>query len=309
MNTKTLVVFPYSGYDPSNPDGKLRERIFWKVVECCQLVDFEKNPLIVLNRDTERRDEGNRVRAFYNGLQEHKVDEKFILKVWSVDTCQMWLAGWGYILDNYQNQVDRIVQVPGDIDTVQDETTFFDNLEHFIGYTRNDLNIGDFSTGERFGAKDLIDQYGTYALLANWFPEITKKILGLPLRRPRSEFLNIDKQLLSKLLEKRKFAYEQTLNILILSWDFIKKDFKYRIKPFDLGELKDDASYRKYRDCLDQIERTERMLRLLWREIEGFTGNPAQEELINKYDRLDRRSTAIRENARIIIRNLLDIQV
>ena len=47
------------------------------------------------------------------------------------------------------------------------------------------------------------------------------------------------------------------------------------------------------------------MLKLLWREIYDPRLQP--EEFIERYDRLDRRSTSIRENARIIIRNLLGL--
>jgi len=122
---------------------------------------------------------------------------------------------------------------------------------------------------------------------------------------------------LKSLLKTRKFAYEQTLNMLIRSWDHTNKCWKHKITKMDLGIVSDDNSFRKYEDCLDQIERTERMLKLLWREIniipEDLLETDPQEyeekyqEYIDLYDRLDRRSTSIRENARIIIRNILGL--
>jgi uncharacterized protein YfeS len=96
--------------------------------------------------------------------------------------------------------------------------------------------------------------------------------------------------------------------MLIRSWDHVKKDWKYNITTTNLGAISDDNSFRKYQDCLDQIERTERMLKLLWREIyepKDENQDEKQRDFINEYDQLDRHSTSIRESARIIIRNIL----
>jgi hypothetical protein len=219
----------------------------------------------------------------------------------------MWLAGWGYVIDKFED-ASRIVQLPGDIDSIGDKRDFFIKLTTFITFNRPwDIVIGDFSSGDRFNAKDLIDRYGTYSLLANWFPEISKGILELPLNKPRSEFLNVNITTLKVLLEHRKFAYEQTLNMLIRAWDSEHARWKYKIQPHVLGTLKDESGFRQYRDCLDQIERTERMLRLLWREIREPADQSKYQDFIDLYDILDRRSTSIRENARIIIRNLLGV--
>jgi hypothetical protein len=94
--------------------------------------------------------------------------------------------------------------------------------------------------------------------------------------------------------------------MLIRSWDYAIKDWKYSITTTNLGIISDDNSFRKYRDCLDQIERTERMLKLLWREIYENEYENLQ-DFINEYDQLDRHSTSIRESARIIIRNILSL--
>jgi len=233
----------------------------------------------------------------------------------------MWLSGWGKVLDTEGiKEDDRIAQIPGDIDMVsesEDDRSFFHKLSTFIALDGWDIVVGDFTSGDTFNAKELIDLYGTFALMANWFPDIAQNIRKLPLKKPRSEFLNIRVKTLKELLNHRKFAYEQTLNMLIRSWDINKREWKYTIETVSLGTLKDDSTFRQYRDCLDQIERTERMLKLLWREINDVDEKMLEadplgykekyQEYIDLYDRLDRRSTSIRENARIIIRNILGL--
>ena len=261
-------------------------------------------PTVVLNRDTERRREA---RAFLHKAGKKKYKELRIHRTWSVDTCQMWLSGWGSVIDDPSTRnIDRVVQLPGDIETVHEEDaehgSFFNNLNTFVNLDAWDVVVGDFTSGDMYNAKELIDWYGTNALMANWFPDVANRIRLYSLNKPRSEFLNINVGTLKGLLKHRKFAYEQTLNMLIRLLDGSKM---YNIKIERLGILKDDSSFRQYSDCLDQIERTERMLKLLWREYNGHLLQDKQQEFIDQYDRLDRLSTSIRENARVIIRNLL----
>jgi hypothetical protein len=299
-------MFPYSGYNSAEE----REALFWDLVDCCRKETGKQAPIIVLNRDTEIR---GKAKAFLENKRVAKGDV-FVHRCWAVDTCQMWLAGWGYVLDNPETKEDdRIVQLPGDIDTVSGQDgsreAFFNELGAFISRGTWDFIIGDFASGDMFNAKELIDLYGTYALMANWFPDVAQasRLAPLKLNRLRSEFINIRVSTLKDLLKVRKFAYEQTLNMLIRSWDFGNNQWKFEITKKDLGIIKDDSSFRQYRDCLDQIERTERMLKLLWREIHE-PGFKDPDKFIEEYDRLDRRSTSIRENARIIILNLLELR-
>lgn len=325
MSTQVVIMFPYSGYDPDTDLGKQREKIFWKVVETCRTITATEDrlPVVILNRDTQKRGNAQAFLADPRANQDgdSKNRQVSIRRTWSVDTCQMWLSGWGDVLDTANvKDDDHIVQLPGDVDVVDDNTygqSFFDKLSTFIDMRSWDIVVGDFTSGDTFNAKELIDLYGTFALMANWFPDIAQRIRRLPLKKPRSEFINIRVKTLNELLEHRKFAYEQTLNMLIRSWDPEKKDWKYKIKTEALGTLKDDSTFRQYRDCLDQIERTERMLKLLWREVNEVDAKLLQvnhqeykeqyQAYIDFYDRLDRRSTSIRENARIIIRNILGL--
>ncbi len=300
MRPKIIIIFPYRGY----AKGSGHERLFWKVVERCREIAKDDRPVVVLNADTEHR---KGAAAFLENRNSHRVE---VHRVWSVDTCQMWLSGWGYVLDKYPKK-DRIIQLPGDIDWVARSQDFFKHLDGFLKCgEQSNLAIGDFDAGGRFDAKTLIDYYGTYALMANWFPEITNKVLQLPLNRPRSEFLNIDVATLRKLLDYRKFAYEQTLNMLIRLWDFQTHDWQHgiQVRSHSLGKLADEGNSRQYRECLDQIERAERMLKMLWREIYlPETQRFDREDIWDRYHDLDQRSTSVRQTARIIIGNLLKV--
>lgn len=295
--TKVLIIFPYSGYNA----GSSMERLFWKMCELAREVTGDSNPLVILNRDTE---EEGFAESFLNDKRARSL---LIEKVWSVDTCQMWLHGWGYILDKLQ-EYDRIVQLPGDIAFITEEKSFFRDLKTFLASgDRYHIVIGDFVSGEKYGSKDLIDQYGTYALIANWFPKLTRSILNLPLNRPRSEFLNMNTDTLKILLKRRKFAYEQTLNLLIQCWDFEEEKWSYDVASHNLGALEDEGAFRQYLGCLDQIERTERMLKLLWRELNKPLDENRIQEFIDLYHKRDRISTSSRESAAITIKSLLGI--
>jgi hypothetical protein len=156
VRLKTMIVFPYSGYQK----GSDREALFWKVVAHCREIAGDPKPTVVLNADTGLR---GGAKAFQKDSRSKTVD---VCRVWSVDTCQMWLAGWGHILDHYP-RIERIVQLPGDLDWVEAHGEFFLRLDSFLvlGDPFN-LIIGDFETSGRFSAKNLIDYYGTYAVSA-----------------------------------------------------------------------------------------------------------------------------------------------
>ena len=153
--------------------------------------------------------------------------------------------------------------------------------------------------------------------MANWFPEISKIIRSLPLNRARSEFLNIKTSVLRDLLiNNRNFAYEQTLNFLIKSWNYDEAKWKYNISVSPLGSLSDNKSIRDYRSCIDQIERIERMLSLLWREIKepkkekGISDKEFEEQYAvfsNEYDHLRTISKGIMGTARTTLRANLGI--
>jgi len=302
INSKPIIIFPYRGYE-KNEQCKW---YFWWTIARCKEID--PKPIVVLPRSTVIRGDA----ASFIDDERYKTLE--VVQTWSVDTCQTWLAGWGYVLDNYP-EAERIVQIPGDLDYVNDDVEFYKNLTDFIETTSADISIGDFGTGDKYSSKSLVDTYGSYSLLANWFPEISQSIRSLPLHRPRSEFLNIKTSILRDLLiNNRNFAYEQTLNFLIKCWDFDKTTWKHNISIFPLGVLSDNKSFRDYRSCIDQIERIERMLSLLWREIkEPKRKNSMNDKEFEKqytifsdeYGKLRSQSKGIMETARTTIRALL----
>ena len=302
INSKPVIIFPYLGYE----NNKKCEWYFWWTVERCKEID--PKPIVVLPRATVIKQDA----ASFIKDERYKTLE--VVQTWSVDTCQTWLAGWGHVLDNYP-QAERIVQIPGDIDYVNEDVEFYDNLRGFIEITSSDIAIGDFGTGDKYSAKSMVDTYGTYSLLANWFPEISQSIRSLPLHRPRSEFLNIKTSVLRDLLiNNRNFAYEQTLNFLIKSWDYDETKWRYNISISPLGSLSDNKSFRDYRSCIDQIERIERMLSLLWREIKEpkKKKNVSQKKFeekytvfSNEYDKLRAKSKGVMETARTTLRALL----
>ncbi len=302
INSKPVIIFPYLGYE----NNKKCEWYFWWTVDRCKEID--PKPIVVLPRATVIKQDA----ASFIKDERYKTLE--VVQTWSVDTCQTWLAGWGHVLDNYP-QAERIVQIPGDIDYVNEDVEFYDNLRGFIEITSSDIAIGDFGTGDKYSAKSMVDTYGTYSLLANWFPEISQSIRSLPLHRPRSEFLNIKTSVLRDLLiNNRNFAYEQTLNFLIKSWDYDETKWRYNISISPLGSLSDNKSFRDYRSCIDQIERIERMLSLLWREIKEpkKKKNVSQKKFeekytvfSNEYDKLRAKSKGVMETARTTLRALL----
>ncbi|MBF0532023.1 MAG: hypothetical protein HQL23_02880 [Candidatus Omnitrophica bacterium] len=304
LHSKPIIIFPYWGYE----NNKKCEWYFWWTIDRCKEID--PRPIVVLPRSTVIRQDAA---SFINDERYQSLE---VVQTWSVDTCQTWLAGWGYVLDHYP-QVERIVQIPGDLEYVNKASEFYDNLRDFIKITDPDIGIGDFGTGDKFSAKSLVDTYGSYSLLANWFPEVSKSIRSLPLHRPRSEFLNIKTAVLRELLiNNRNFAYEQTLNFLIKSWNFEEVKWKYRITTYPLGSLSDNKSFRDYRACVDQIERIERMLSLLWREIKepkkknGESDKKFEEKYTvfsNEYDKLYTKSKGIMETARTTLRALLGV--
>jgi len=219
----------------------------------------------------------------------------------------MWLDGFGKILDDGVGPGERLVvlQIPGDLKRVvnfQHFLTQVATLSDAVNIGRHDLVVGDFDLQHSLGAKNLIDMYGTYPLLFNWFPEVANKLLrDLEIKRPRSEFLAVSADFLRDMMGRRKFAYEQTVAFLIYALSEPK--YEDRVAKHEIGVVEDYGDDKGFREAIDQIERTERVLKVLWREMNG--GNWFD---IGKFLELDRRSTAIREAAMVYLENVLNIQ-
>ncbi len=157
-----------------------------------------------------------------------------------------------------------------------------------------DLCIGEIETDHN-NSKQLIDTYGTFALLYNWFPAEAQEIRQFT-ERPRSEFFAIRHGFLNDLLRRRWFAYEQTV-VMLLEAVFTGK----KISRFFVGNISDIAEGREsFASAMPQVERTERVLKTIWRERSQADG-----EWTERYRSLAAKSEQVRRTALVLLQNLL----
>jgi len=302
-----VINYPFLGIKADSPS----RRLFAKLIDQCRQSCPDTRPIIVHNQRSKEQDVARRIfEELGDGIE--------IVKNWGADTSQDWLDGWGYVLDSKvpkeEESRHRIVLLPGDLVETVDETEFFRRLDEFIRYKEKPFLVGDFDSVNPLSIKDLIDTHGTYPLVANWVPDAWRAIRALQIRKPRSEFINIAVPELRQLLQRRVFSHEQTLNMLIMEWDLCWGEAKKaiqdavllwhsRVGKFELGQLTDDPFERNYKGAIDQIERTERLLKMVFRDLQGW-GTLDRENfrrLVDQYEILDERSTRIRDAARIAI--------
>ncbi len=305
-----VIIYPFPGLSINSKGYPLFEQL----TNLCNRLCAPLKPVVVYDKRSRAPQDTQKILKI---LEESGIE---VVSAWGVDTCQDWLTGWGHVLDSRVESPEsednhRIILLPGDLELVADKTQFFGKLEEFIRYDKEvPFLVGDFESVNPRSTKELIDTYGVYPLVANWFPEAWRAIGSLSLRKPRSEFVNISIPEIRKLLGSRVFAYEQTLNMLIVSWHWFwqknLKDpwaiekWKTQVESMHLGTIEDDSNARHYRGAIDQIERTERMLRMVWRELNKWNLDTSSEDfrrLAEEYERLDERSTRIRDAARIAI--------
>lgn len=298
-----LIIYPFMGLNPE------ASALFWKLVDLCHKACTSNlsNIAVVHDKRSPRDATETLTRLANKGV--HIIESR------GVDTCQNWLDGWGWVLEQTTEprSAHRAVLLPGDLQDLANEQEFFGRLQQFAEADGQPFIVGDYGSTKPQSTKELIDIYGVFPLVANWFPEAWRAIRSLHIRKARSEFLNIRAPELGELLRSRVFAYEQTLNMLIIQWhacwrdaneDFREADrrWKERVGVVHLGNLSDEGSARDYRGAIDQIERTERMLRHLWRDIREWKVSQDPEKfrkLVDDYERLDGRSTRIRDAARL----------
>jgi hypothetical protein len=273
-------------------------------------------PLLIVNADSRKSFE-----AFTEFAQRKKLDIGKLCcvhSVYSVDTCQMWLHGFGIVLDENgkvpEGRKERgLLHIPGDLKRVHSTENFIRSLNEMIERLQggHDFIVGDFDVtpDPKSGgptAKELIDLYGTYPLMYNWFPTVAAELRRKGIQRPRSEFFALSLPFLQAWLQRRKFAYEQTLAFLIYA---ISEPHgmqqgpghaRWSVEKVDIGRVGDLANDRGFRQATDQVERTERVLRLLWREAAEDAGRTYRDFLS-----LDQRSTSIRVNALVCFENIL----
>ena len=221
-----------------------------------------------------------------------------ILDAWCVDTCQMWYAGLGLAFERGKAE-DVYWLIPGDFNygaaVGQEVLGRLHDLPEIILELQQDLCIGEIAA-DRNCSKQLIDTYGTFALLYNWFPAEGREIRQFT-ERPRSEFFAVRHSFLRHVLEQRWYAYEQTVVMLLLAVLSNK-----RISRFFVGDISDLPEGRdSLASAMQQVERTERVLKSLWRERKQ-----ASPDWLEQYRRLEAQSEQIRRTASTVFENILE---
>ena len=220
-----------------------------------------------------------------------------VMDAWCVDTCQMWYTGLGTAYERGQPG-DVYWLIPGDFNygtgDGREVLSRLVDLPEIILELSQDICVGEIIT-DHSNSKQLIDTYGTFALLYTWFPSEAREIREYT-ERPRSEFFAISHDFLGQVLRRRWYAYEQTVVTLLHA---VME--KRRISRFSVGQISDLPDGRESAaSAIQQVERTERVLRTLWREKnQGTAGWQAE------YRELDRRSEEVRRAALVVLENLL----
>lgn len=301
-----IVVYPYR-----HPGGE--QRHLRRLYEWLSGLDVERflRPLTVVNRQTRDRvanvkmttvEQREAREAFERFLGDTVAPRSDVIDAWCVDTCQMWLAGLGKRFDEKQAPNAVYWLIPGDFEYDGDSgkavLAEMMKLPLVVDEERGvELALGEIKVPPN-SSKQLIDTYGTYGLLYNWFPVEAQGIREIT-NKPRTEFLAIGENYLHHVLAQRWYAYEQTIVILLHGMNSDKPG--RGIRPFQLGEIGDDEAARKgLEGAMQQVERTERVLKLFWRERHQFDYDWQE-----RFRRLDAQSEQIRGAAMVIFEQVL----
>jgi hypothetical protein len=252
-------------------------------------------PITIVDRKT--RDAMSRSKRHVQFHQKTVAACSDIIDAWCVDTCQMWYTGLGEAFDRGRRG-DTYWLIPGDFNygspMGRDLLGHLHDLPEICDELDQDVCIGEIHTDHN-NSKQLIDDYGTFALLYNWFPAEARAIREFT-ERPRSEFFAIRHDFLKQMLHRRWYAYEQTVVILLHAIFDHKPVSRYFVgEVTDLRDGRDSLS-----SAMQQIERTERVLKTLWRER-----NQTRTDWAQQYRRLEDQSGQLRKTAFTILGNLL----
>ena len=287
-----VVVYPFRQPDESSD----LEALYDLVARLNSDRQTYARPITVMDRKTYYRMESNR--RFMEFRKDVVARHSDILDAWCVDTCQMWYSGLGQAFEQGK-EGDVYWLIPGDFNygTASGRNVLgrLHDLPEIVLELEQDLCIGEIAT-DHSNSKQLIDTYGTFALLYNWFPSEAQQIREMT-ERPRSEFLAIRHGFLREVLRERWYAYEQTVVMLLKAVASRKK-----ISRFFVGDISDlPEGQESLASALQQVERTERVLKTLWRERhEPKTG------WTDPYRVLEAQSEQIRRTALTILQNLLN---
>ena len=257
--------------------------------------DTYARPLTIVDRKTHYAMEGNK--DFLDFKQHTVTRHSDVLDAWCVDTCQMWCSGLGMAFEN-GGADDVYWLIPGDFNygtaVGKEVLGRLHDLPEICLELNQDLCIGEIATDHN-NSKQLIDTYGTFALLYNWFPAEAQEIRQYT-ERPRSEFFAIRHGFLREVLRQRWYAYEQTV-VMLLHAVFTNK----HISRFFVGNISDLPEGREsLASAVQQVERTERVLKSIWRER-----NQPKAGWTEQYRVLEAQSDQVRRTAMIVLQNLL----
>jgi hypothetical protein len=286
-----VVIYPFQ--QPANYSD-LRQ-----LYELIARLDGDKKtytrPITVMDRKTHLSMADNP--AFLAFKKNTVARSSDVLDAWCVDTCQMWYTGLGVAFER-GGPNDVYWLIPGDFNygtsTGQEVLGRLHDLPEIILELDQDMCVGEIAADQNH-SKQLLDTYGTFALLYNWFPVQAKEIRQFT-ERPRSEFFAIRHSFLAEVLALRWYPYEQTV-VMMLHAVFGRK----AISRFFVGNISDLPEGRESLAAIcQQVERTERVLKSLWRER-----HLDQRGWIEQYRILENRSEQIRHTALTILENLL----
>lgn len=302
-----IVIYPFT--HPRSTDHL--QELYAALEKLCRDDGRYFRPITVLNRQTvdrvatakmsqaEVKEARKKFQEFIDTEIEPRSD---VRKAWCVDTCQMWLGGLGRAFDRNEALAAVYWLIPGDFNYASSEgkkvLSRFESIPAYVYEERDvDLALGEIKVPLN-SAKQLIDTYGTYGLLYNWFPNEAQGI-RLITDKPRSEFLAISDSYLKYVLSKRWYAYEQTIVLLLHA---MSGGQPIRgIRKVELGALEDEEQGRsRLEGAMQQVERTERVLKLFWRERHLDDRNWRED-----FRKLDAQSEQVRAAAMIIFEQIL----
>jgi hypothetical protein len=252
-------------------------------------------PITVMDRKTFHSMESDK--AFRDFRHKPVGRHSELLDAWCVDTCQMWYTGLGAAFEKGR-EGDVYWLLPGDFNygspAGHEVLGRLHDLPEIILELDQDLCVGEIATDHNH-SKQLIDTYGTFALMYNWFPAEAAEIRQFT-ERPRSEFFSIRHGFLADVLARRWYAYEQTM-VMLLQAVFDQR----RISRFFVGGISDlPEGKESLAAAVQQVERTERVLKTMWRER-----CRTQEDWLEEYRKLELQSEQIRKTAVTLLQNLL----
>jgi hypothetical protein len=286
-----VIIYPYQ--HPA--DLKDLEHLYGLIARLNQDPGTYARPITVIDQKT--RDAMNRSSRHVRFVDKTVSRQSDLLRSWSVDTCQMWYTGLGEALERGRKG-DTYWLIPGDFNygskLGQEVLGHLHDLPEICDELDQDVCIGEIHTDHNH-SKQLIDDYGTFGLLYNWFPAEAQAIRECT-ERPRSEFFAVRHGFLQQMLHRRWYPYEQTVVMLLHAIFDHRNVSRYFVGHItDLPEGRDTLS-----SAMEQVERTERALKTLWRER-----HHAKRDWIKEYRRLEAQSEQVRRSALIILENLL----